>query len=151
MAGSRTWETPPVAGDPGTALARKLGIADGATLVLLNAPENLELALPSPVVVRHQARGRADVVVAFFTRVTKLEQRVDALAAVVFPSGGLWVAWPKKASGLETDLTDGAVRSVALPRGLVDNKVCAVDATWTALRLVWRLEHRPVRRGSAAR
>jgi hypothetical protein len=140
-----------VAGYSGTPLAGKLGIREGVTLVLLYAPENLELELPSGVVVRHQARGRADVAVAFFTEARKLEQRMDSLASMIFPSGGLWVAWPKKASGLETDITDGAVRNAALPRGLVDNKVCAVDATWSALRLVWRLENRsPVSRRSPA-
>ena len=61
---------------------------------------------------------------------------------MVRPAGGLWVAWPKRSSGVDTDVTDHVVRALALERGLVDNKVCAVDATWTALRLVWRLERR---------
>jgi hypothetical protein len=65
---------------------------------------------------------------------------------MVAPAGGLWVAWPKRSSGVDTDLTDHGVRACALPFGLVDNKVCAVDTTWTALRLVWRLDRRPVRR-----
>ena len=67
-------------------------------------------------------------------------------AAMVFPAGGLWIAWPKKASGMATDLGDNAIRVAALTRGLVDNKVCALDETWSALRLVWRRENR---RGSA--
>jgi hypothetical protein len=61
---------------------------------------------------------------------------------MVFPSGGLWIAWPKKSSGMATDMTDHMVREAAIARGLVDNKVCAVDDTWTALRLVWRVERR---------
>jgi hypothetical protein len=61
---------------------------------------------------------------------------------MIFPSGGLWVAWPKKASGRKTDLTDGVVRQAVLERGLVDNKVCAVDETWSALRFVWRRQQR---------
>lgn len=61
---------------------------------------------------------------------------------MVFPAGGLWIAWPKKASGIGTDLTDHAVREAAIAHGLVDNKVCAVDDTWTGLRLVWRVERR---------
>ena len=61
---------------------------------------------------------------------------------MIFPAGGLWIAWPKKASGVSTDLSDHAVRAAALPRGLVDNKVCALDETWSALRLVWRREKR---------
>jgi hypothetical protein len=61
---------------------------------------------------------------------------------MVFPSGGLWVAWPKRASGVQTDMHEGVVREVALPLGLVDNKVCAIDETWSGLRVVWRREHR---------
>ncbi len=85
----------------------------------------------------------ADVVLAFFTEAAELERRLDRLGAMVFPAGGLWIAWPKRTSGVATDLTDHAVRASALPRGLVvDDKVCAVDATWTGLRLVWRRELR---------
>ena len=62
---------------------------------------------------------------------------------MIFPSGGLWVAWPKRASGLETTMHEGVVREVALPLGLVDNKVCAIDETWSGLRVVWRRERRP--------
>ncbi len=65
---------------------------------------------------------------------------MQRLGAMVFPAGGLWVAWPKRSSGLTTDVTDDGVRAAALPLGLVDNKVCAIDATWTGLRLVWRQE-----------
>ncbi len=61
---------------------------------------------------------------------------------MIFPDGGLWIAWPKRASGVETDLSDEAVREVALPLGLVDNKVCAIDETWSGLRVVWRRERR---------
>jgi hypothetical protein len=131
-----------VTGYSATPLACKLGIKDDMTLVLLNAPGDLLDDLPSSVTVKHRAGGRADVVVAFFTRRAKVEARLDSLAAMVFPSGSLWIAWPKRTSGRETDLTDNAVREAALHRGLVDNKVCAVDATWSALRLVWRRENR---------
>lgn len=123
-------------------MATKLGISEGSTLALLDAPAGLLLELPPNVRVRRQARGRADVVVVFVTRTRVLEPRLDPLASMVFPSGGLWIAWPKRSSGMATDMTDDAVRRLALPRGLVDNKVCAVDATWTALRLVWRRELR---------
>ena len=82
------------------------------------------------------------MVVAFVTRSARFEARVERLGAAVYPSGGLWIAWPKRASGRETDVSDESVRRVALAHGLVDNKVCAVDGTWTALRLVWRREHR---------
>jgi hypothetical protein len=129
-------------GYSGSPLAVKLGIKEGATLALLHAPSEWTLALPPDVAVKRQARGRADVVVAFFVRKAKLEQQLDALAPMIFPSGGLWIAWPKKASGMQTDLTDTAVRAVVLERGLVDNKVCAVDETWSGLRFVWRRQHR---------
>ena len=82
------------------------------------------------------------VAVAFFTSAAMLEKQLDSLGAMIFPAGGLWIAWPKKTSGVATDLGDNAVRAAALPRGLVDNKVCALDATWSALRLVWRRENR---------
>lgn len=129
-------------GTSGTPLATKLGVGPGSRLALLGAPEGWECELPLGVVLTHQARGHADVVLAFFTRRAALTRRVDALGALIFPSGGLWIAWPKKASGRITDLSDDAVRQTALGRGLVDNKVCAVDETWSALRLVWRRELR---------
>ncbi len=134
-----------VAGSSGTALATKLGIKEGSRLTLLSAPADLVVDLPPDVTVRRQARGKTDVVVAFFTTRSELEQRLAALGLIVFPSGGLWIAWPKKSSGVVTDLTDNAVRGAVLSRGLVDNKVCAIDETWSALRFVWRLENRPGR------
>ncbi len=132
---------------PGTPLAAKLGIRDDSALVLLGAPETLPLDLPPGVQVRRRGRGRADVVVAFITDVADLEGRMAPLSRMVFPAGGLWIAWPKRASGLVTDVTDDEVRRVALPLGLVDNKVCAIDATWTGLRLVWRRKLRTAGRG----
>jgi hypothetical protein len=110
-------------GYSGTLLATKLGIAEGSLLALVRAPAGWRLELPPAVTVRRQARGQADVVVAFFIRTTALERRADTLASMIFPSGGLWIAWPKRASGMATDITDDAVRSAAL-------------------RLVWRRENR---------
>jgi len=135
-----------VAGGSSTPLAAKLGIREDSTVAILGAPDDLALELPPGTAVRHQARGPVDVVLAFFTQAAKLERRLDALATMVHPSGGVWIAWPKRASGMETDMTDHVVRRLALPRGLVDNKVCAVDPTWTALRLVWRVGNRTVKR-----
>ena len=132
-----------MAGYSGTPLALKLGIKEGSSIALLNAPPGVITALPDGVAVRHQARGSADVVVEFATERAKLEKRIDSLGRMVYPSGGLWIAWPKRASRMQTDITDHVVREVALPRGLVDNKVCAIDETWTGLRLVWRRERRP--------
>jgi hypothetical protein len=131
-----------MAGYSPTPLAKKLGIVEGSVLVLASAPDAFELELPPGVVVRRQLQGRADVVVAFVTSSNRLDQRLEKLAAAVFPAGGLWIAWPKKSSGVPTDVTDHVVRSLAIPLGLVDNKVCAIDETWTGLRLVWRRENR---------
>ena len=123
-------------------LATKLGIGPGAVVALLRAPDDFELDVPAGVTVKRRANGPADVVVQFVTRADDLERRLDRLAAMVRPAGGLWIAWPKRSSGVATDIGDHVVRELALPRGLVDNKVCAVDATWTALRVVWRRERR---------
>ena len=130
------------AGYSGTPLPKKLGITEGSTLALVAAPPGVIDGLPPGVTVRHQARGSADVVVAFFTQRAAFERRIDALAKMIFPSGGLWVAWPKRSSGVATTMDEGAVRAVALPLGLVDNKVCAMDETWSGLRVVWRRERR---------
>jgi hypothetical protein len=134
-----------MAGYSRTPLAAKLGIKDGATVAVLHPPPNLVDQLPPGVTVKRQARGRADVVAAFFTRRARLEERVAVLSTMIFPAGGLWIGWPKRASGVPTDITDDAVRGVALPLGLVDNKVCAIDDIWTGLRFVWRrhLRDRP--------
>ncbi len=131
-----------MAGYSGTPLPKKLGIAEGSTLALLGAPDGVLGGLPASVTVKRQARGSADVVVAFFTESRDFERRVQPLGRMIFPAGGLWVAWPKRSSGVATTMSENVVRQVALPRGLVDNKVCAIDETWSGLRLVWRRERR---------
>jgi hypothetical protein len=130
------------AGYSGTPLPKKLGIVSGSTVALVDAPAGMLDGLPDDVTVKRQARGKADVVVAFFMEQRAFEGRVDALGRMIFPAGGLWVAWPKRASGLATTMDENVVRAVALPLGLVDNKVCAIDETWTGLRVVWRRERR---------
>lgn len=133
------------AGYSGTPLARKLGITAGATVALLDAPEDFARSLeglPDGVTFRATLRGKADVVVAFVTSRAALERRIEVLGRTVFPAGAAWVAWPKRASGVPTDVTEDVVRAVALPLGLVDNKVAAIDETWSGLRLVWRRERR---------
>jgi hypothetical protein len=134
-----------VAGYSGTPLVTKLGIGPATTLALLEVPDGLIAELPPDVTVRTRAQGRADVVVACFVARARFEARIEQLGAMVFPAGGLWIAWPKRASGVATDMNEDVVREVALPLGLVDNKVCAIDETWSGLRMVWRRE----RRGSA--
>ena len=84
----------------------------------------------------------ADVTLIFVTSVAELAKGIESLAPAMPAVAALWVAWPKKASGVRTDMTEDRVRDIALPRGLVDNKVCAVDGTWSGLRLVVRKEHR---------
>ncbi len=133
------------AGYSGTPLANKLGVKDGHVLALLGAPEGFvdELdGLPDTVTVRSRASGTADVVVSFHTERADLERRVPKLLNVLDVDGGLWIAWPKKASKVPTDITEDTLRELFLPLGLVDNKVCAIDDVWSGLRVVWRKERR---------
>jgi hypothetical protein len=135
------------AGYSGTPLPRKLGIKTGARLALIGAPEGFDAtlgALPDGVVVRRRVGGKPlDVIVAFCSRRSMLERRLRALSAALDPAGGLWIAWPKRASGVATDVTEDVVRTLGLAAGLVDNKVCAIDDVWSGLRLVYRLRDRP--------
>jgi len=131
-----------MAGYSGTALARKLGIKDGSRVVAIDAPEHFP-ALVDGVEIRTQLRGKFDVIVFFTTERRRLERRLAALRRAMEPDAGLWIAWPKRASRVPTDMTEDVVREVALPTGLVDNKVCAIDETWSGLRLVIRKELRP--------
>ena len=135
------------AGYSGTPLARKLGIREGDTVAVLGAPGGFAVPdLPDGVEVRTAARGRHDVVLSFHTRRVDLERRFATLCRATHPDGGLWIAWPKRSSGVPTDLTEDVVRQLALEGGLVDNKVCAIDETWSGLRLVFRLRDRPPKR-----
>jgi hypothetical protein len=132
-------------GYSGTPLATKLGIKSGSRVAAIAAPDDLGRLLeplPEGVTLRTSLRGHADVVVLFTTARAMLERRFAAAARAIFPDGGLWVAWPKRMSGVPTDMTEDVVRAVALPRGLVDNKVCAIDVVWSGLRVVWRRENR---------
>jgi hypothetical protein len=126
----------------GVPLHVKLGVTEGNTMALLHEPPEFVWTPPPGVRLTRRARGHADVVLAFFPRRSKLEHQIDALGQLIVPDGSLWIAWPKRASGVSTDITDHVARDVALPLGLVDNKVCAIDETWTALRFVWRLARR---------
>jgi hypothetical protein len=131
-----------VAGYSGTPLPKKLGIGEGSRVALIGAPPGVIDDLPAGVRVKRQARGQADVVVAFFVERAEFARRIGSLSTMIFPAGGLWVAWPKRASGLDTTMNENVVREIALPLGLVDNKVCAIDDTWSGLRVVWRVERR---------
>jgi hypothetical protein len=131
----------------GTPLARKLGIGEGDEIALIGAPEWLEDTLrgvPDVASVHTDLAddARYDVIVTFVAERSELEAELPRLRARMAPACGLWIAFPKRASGRQTDMTDHVLRDVALPTGLVDNKVCAIDDTWTGIRLVIRRELR---------
>jgi len=133
------------AGYSGTPLARKLGIRPGDTVALVAAPEGFESELeelPDGVQLRRRAGAKPEVVVLFTTKANDLERRFAPLAKSVWPDGSLWIAWPKRSSGVATDLDENRLRDIGLPHGLVDNKVCAVNDVWSALRFVWRKQNR---------
>ncbi|MEA2241938.1 MAG: hypothetical protein QOD24_1494 [Solirubrobacteraceae bacterium] len=129
------------AGYSGTPLARKLGFKPGMRVHYANAPEGFEQLLdqlPDGVRVLARPADALDLVVLFVCGRRQLERRLPALQRRLDGAGMLWVAWPKRASKVPTDVTEDVVREVALPRGLVDVKVCAIDETWSALKLVTR-------------
>jgi hypothetical protein len=135
------------AGYSGTPLPQKLGIKEGHHVALLGAPAGFAATLaPLPPVRLATALPRGgealDVAVLFCRARKELEAAIAGVHARLAPAGGLWVAWPKKAAKVATDMTEDVVREVALPRGLVDNKVCAIDEVWSGLRLVIRKELR---------
>jgi hypothetical protein len=135
------------AGYSGTPLARKLGIGEDDTVAVIGAPDGFADTLGElpEIAALHTdlADGaRYDVIVAFVTQRAELEAELPRLRSVMAPACGLWIAWPKKASRRPTDMTDQVIRDVALPTGLVDNKVCAIDETWSGLRLVIRRRNR---------
>jgi hypothetical protein len=142
-----------MAGYSGTPLPKKLGIKPGHRVALDGAPPDFSRtlgALPEGVaLVAASQRGPFDVVVTFSSSAAKLETRLAALAKKLDPAGSLWAAWPKKASGVPTDLTEGIVQKLGLALGLVDNKVCAIDDTWSGLRFVVRLADRPAKTRAA--
>jgi hypothetical protein len=134
-----------MAGYSATPLTKKLGIKPGHRVAFPGAPSGFDETLgdlPDGARVRSRAAGKLDVIVFFTTTRGELERRFDPLKRALDPSGGLWIAWPKRASGVATDLTEDEVREVGLERGLVDNKVCAIDETWSGLRLVYRVADR---------
>ncbi len=138
---------PEGAGYSGTPLPRKLGIGEGDEVALIGAPERFEDTLGElpDVASLHTDLAddaRYDVILAFVTQRSELEAELPRLRARMAPACGLWIAWPKRASRVPTDMSDQVVRDVALPTGLVDNKVCAIDDTWSGLRLVIRREDR---------
>jgi len=133
-------------GYSGTPLPAKLGIRPGHAVALVGAPPGVRRLLGdlpgTDLSDGLPPAGPVDVIVFFTAWRAELEDRFGALRAHLAPAGGLWIAWPKRAAKVPTDMSDHAVREIALPAGLVDNKVCAIDQVWTGLRLVIRRELR---------
>jgi hypothetical protein len=129
----------------GTPLHRKLGIKEGHRVVALSPPSDLGALLgdlPPGVRVTTRLAAGTDVVILFATKRWDLERRLARGAQKLDPAGGLWVAYPKKSSGVATDLSFVEVQAAGLATGLVDNKSCAIDATWSGVRFVRRLRDR---------
>lgn len=129
------------AGYSGTPLPQKLGLKEGHKVAIIGAPPEFDLGvLPTGATLQRKLTGKAlfDVLVVFVTKRTQLVTQIAACRPRMQPAAGLWIAWPKRASGVATDVTENTVREVALPTGLVDNKVCAIDATWSGLRFAPR-------------
>jgi hypothetical protein len=120
-------------------LPKKLGIKPESRVLLLNAPDGFAL---EGVKVARRATGIADVILSFHTERRDLEKRIPVLRERMEQNGRLWIAWPKKASKLETDITENVVRDLALANALVDNKVAAITEIWSGLQLVIRVKDR---------
>ncbi len=128
-----------MAGYAPTPQLRKLGIIAGVRLGVVGKPRGWTFAEPLPDVSR--SSGAADVLLAFVSRPSDLYP-LEAWAARILPSGALWVAWPRKAAGHVSDVSENLIREQALPLGIVDVKVAAIDEDWSGLKLVWRKELR---------
>jgi hypothetical protein len=136
-----------MAGYSGTPLPKKLGIKEDSIVALLGAPAGFEKvlgALPAGASTKTDLRGKApiDVVLLFTKSRADLAERFAKTRDRIAQNGGLWVCWPKKSSGVATDLTEDVAREIGLAEGLVDNKVCAIDEVWSGLRFVWRTTDR---------
>ena len=133
------------AGYSGTPLAKKLGIKAGHCVAVLDEPAAFRPLLaerPESVQFRTELSDSPDVVISFHTSAASLDGRLDDLADAVFPDRVIWIAWPKKSSGVESDLSGDVVRAAVLATKLVDVKVCAISDIWSGLKVVWRKEHR---------
>ena len=133
-----------MAGYSGTPLIKKLGIKSGFVVAFVNAPEGFArgLDLPADVIMNKRSQQRLDLALLFVKSEKELMQKFSHLAAKLKPSGMLWVAWPKKSSGVASDLSFTNVQSIGLATGLVDTKICAVDDVWSGLKFVFRVKDR---------
>ena len=133
------------AGYSGTPLTRKLGIKEGFRIRLINQPGNYFLLLkdiPPNVSVVDDVSVKKNMVHYYVKHVNELESTINHLKDQIELNGSIWISWPKKASKVPTDITEDVIRNIALRHGLVDIKVCAVDETWSALKLVIPVKHR---------
>lgn len=140
-----------MSGYSGTPLAKKLGIRAGDRVFLHAPPPNyaeLVAPLPPDVLMPARAAAEADLLHVFAVKRALLATLLKQLRTRMRPDAALWVSWPKKASGVSTDITEDTIRALALPLGLVDIKVCAVDDTWSGLKLMVRRSERPARRAA---
>lgn len=126
-----------------TPLWKKLGISDGGSVAIVRAPGDVSITMPPGAQLLTRPAGDTDVIVVFETRLARLEKSFTSLKTKLAPNGGLWVAYPKKSSALATELTFESVQRAGLDAGLVDNKSCAIDGNWSAVRFVYRLKDRP--------
>lgn len=134
-----------MAGYSGRPLAAKLEIREGFRVLVRNPPEGyrgLLEGLPEDVTLAEELTGEVEMAHLFTRSRAELEAALPELLGRIRQDGMIWVSWPKRASGVPTDVTEDTVRAVALPLGLVDVKVCAVDGTWSGLKLVIRKENR---------
>ncbi|TAL42522.1 MAG: DUF3052 domain-containing protein [Salinibacterium sp.] len=130
------------AGYSGTPQLKKLGIVPGIRLSIVGAPSGWVFEREPDAVELVPEDAPADVVLAFFHNAEQLDARIEALGERIRPAGSLWIAWPRRAGGHMSDITDNYIREVVLPRGLVDVKVAAIDNDWSGLKVVWRLVNR---------
>ena len=129
-------------GYSGRPQSAKLGLRPGQRVHLHHPPAGWDLADPPDGLMDAGPDGPADLIIAFFPSRAMIAGELDGLARRIYPAGMLWVAWPRRAGGHRSDITDNVIRSEALPIGLVDVKVAAIDDDWSGLRLVWRVENR---------
>lgn len=133
-------------GYSGTPLWKKLGLRDGGELLTVGAPTGWSVPdLPPQTTVSASLDGDdepAETILAFFRERAEISAAIAALGRRIFPSGAVWIAWPRRAGGHESDIREQDIRDLALPLGLVDVKVAALDRDWSGLRLVWRKDRR---------
>ena len=132
-----------MAGYSGTPLVRKLGIKEGFNIFIVNAPKDFELELPAGVTINGKSKKPCDFVLFFTKSRQTLEKDFSRYSAKLTPAGMLWISWPKKTSGVQSDLNENIVRDIGLAKGMVDVKVCAIDEVWSGLKFVFRLTDRP--------